>query len=333
MPKFDPVKWCETLLGGIRFDLAADFNEISARGCLTGYGLGFHGTAIEAILVGFDEPAVWLLEKATRWLGAAIAAEEDQYSSTEEDPYRSWDGTRSLQYESMAQCNWLLTGVHDFENLRCAVHYTNRYYSDYAWESDDLVFSPPLYCEAEEVARACEIFESVVENAGRQNPEDVARRGQHGVCHLPSLTRACIFGGRPKKCRRRFSATIRSRSFAPRALPKRRTVDETDFLGRGGIPAGGVAITPSLLRLLAWRCSTDWNGGVAVQRCLTGLCRSVAAADGRLQTDLAIAREPNYVNATGGTTNLLSVTGADGIAKDSKRGLCQEAWRGGKHMK
>ncbi len=177
MPKFDPVKSRETLLGGIRFDLAADFNEISARGCLTGYGLGFHGTAIEAILVGFDEPAVWLLEKATRWLGAAIAAEEDQYSSTEEDPYRSLDGTRSLQYESMAQCNWLLTGVHDFENLRRAVHYTDRYYSDYAWESDDLGLVLPLYCEAREFARACEIFESVVENAGRQNPEDVRDEG------------------------------------------------------------------------------------------------------------------------------------------------------------
>ena len=47
---------------------------------------------------------------------------------------------------------------------------------------------------------------------------------------------------------------------------------------------------------------------------------AAAADDGRLQTDLASANL-NYVNATGGTTNLLSVTGADGVLSTSAAGL------------
>jgi hypothetical protein len=159
---FSPAKVREYLLeGGVRFELAADFNEISLRESLTGYAMGFVETAIQCVLVGLAEPAIWILEKAAKWLPEAIAKEEDPYSAIHDDPQRSLDGTRSLQYDSLAMSNFLLTGQHDIENLRHAVHFKNRYIAVGEWERDDPELILPLYCDAGEFASAIAIFEQV----------------------------------------------------------------------------------------------------------------------------------------------------------------------------
>ena len=112
MVKFDPDTSREMLLGpvGIRYYLSADFDSLRTDRALGGSADGALLKAIECVLVAFDEPAVWLLEKAKGWLEAAIAMDErpNRYDR---------NFTEAQRHEDLAQCNWLLTGVHDAETI------------------------------------------------------------------------------------------------------------------------------------------------------------------------------------------------------------------------
>ena len=235
MVKFDPLKEREILLSntGVRRQLAYEFENDRANGWLTSHGNAFIGSAIECILTGLEQPAVWLLEESHRWLTAGI-------EENEESPIYC-----ALRNEWLAECKWLLAGVHDAENLRESRRRTEELDGPWAGEATEELDGPwtgeavelclPKYCDAGEFARACEIFESC---SGREKPADLSEINDGGsmayvICaHRlgPRVyQRRCAGGGR------RVSKAFRARS--PWARPSSRccAMDEVGLLGRHGV--------------------------------------------------------------------------------------------------
>lgn len=178
MAKFNPTTARELLLGpvGIGYELNADFDSVRAKHSLNAYADSFVDKAIECILVRFDQPAVWLLEKAKKWLLAGIEAREN--------PYHAADGGWAMQHESLAQCNWLLTGVHDVESLHQAVASEDRHRSAMPWDEEEIEVCLPLYYESREHVRVCDIFESVL---GKFQPNLSDIQGEGSMVYVMSL--------------------------------------------------------------------------------------------------------------------------------------------------
>jgi len=179
MVKFDPDTSREMLLGpvGIRYYLSADFDSLRTDRALGGSADGALLKAIECVLVAFDEPAVWLLEKAKGWLEAAIAMDErpNRYDR---------NFTEAQRHEDVAQCNWLLTGVHDAENHRRAIAFQDSYRGDTAWDEQDIDCCLADYYEAREHARVCEIFEGV---PGIARPDLPDVKGEGSMAYVMCL--------------------------------------------------------------------------------------------------------------------------------------------------
>lgn len=118
MEVFDPLQERELLDGdvGYRWALGSDFDEYREAGALASCAWHDINTAVECLLVDYDDPARQLLEKAHKWLTVAVDGHDAQgvYDETSGIP-------KSQPYESIAMCNWLLDGRQDSENLARAV--------------------------------------------------------------------------------------------------------------------------------------------------------------------------------------------------------------------
>jgi len=89
--------------------------------------------------------------------------------------------------EWLAQCNWLLTGAHDAENLRQAIAPMDRYYAEAGWSAEAAELFLALYLEVGELARVCEIFEST---PGLSKPNNLAEiRGAASMAYVICLHR------------------------------------------------------------------------------------------------------------------------------------------------
>jgi hypothetical protein len=142
MTKFDPIEQRGHLQSsyGMRRLLAWDLDEDRARELLGTHGGWLVLEAIECIIVGFDQPAIWLLEKAIRWLDAERDADANVFYNT-------------------AQCKWLLSGIHDEESLRQSTALHDIDHLEEGWDDVEVKLGLPLWLEAKEYARACDIFE------------------------------------------------------------------------------------------------------------------------------------------------------------------------------
>ena len=96
--QFDPDAIRQRLLGptGYEWSLASDFARAQSVG-----GLGSSAefdlcTAIECLLVGFDEPAERLLSFALEWVGVAIASGEAPERYFPNGTEASWYETRAV---------------------------------------------------------------------------------------------------------------------------------------------------------------------------------------------------------------------------------------------
>lgn len=96
---------------GYLWRLSRPFDENAREGALASSASDYLDTAIQCILVGYDTPALQLLERARDWLTYAIV-------HNERPRVYSKGGTEAAWHHKLALCNWLLNNQHDSGNFR-----------------------------------------------------------------------------------------------------------------------------------------------------------------------------------------------------------------------
>jgi len=122
MKVFDPAEKRRQLDGhvGYLFDLSDDFDEVRSEGALASCASADIIDAVYCILVGYDDPAQQLLQRAFDWVTLAIKEGERPRDY-------ALDGTEAEQYEILAMCNWLLNSIHDADSLTRSVEHEERF--------------------------------------------------------------------------------------------------------------------------------------------------------------------------------------------------------------
>jgi hypothetical protein len=155
--KFDPQGIRERLLGatGYAWTLGHRFEESQAIGALGNHAGSDLGVAIQCLLVGFEDPARRLLERAAEWVQIAVA--------TRERPSRYFPGgTEAIWFETLALSNWLLSNRHDTESYRRFAEHQDRCLTNrsVARNKTEVSFALPSYVDAGMYERALQIFEA-----------------------------------------------------------------------------------------------------------------------------------------------------------------------------
>jgi hypothetical protein len=175
MNRFDPDREKSLLLGdcGIEFYLGMDIEEAKAVGGLASSADGYLQMAIQCFLVGMDEPAVRLLQKAHQWLVIAIAEKEK--------PQRyAPDGTEALRLHNLAICRWLLHAEHDAESFQQVVQHEDRFLaSSGLWKNRvEVSLALPAYVDGGAFQRALEIFDGTAGLSAPETPRQAKSEAQ-----------------------------------------------------------------------------------------------------------------------------------------------------------
>jgi len=176
--RFDPIRKREFLLGdcGYEWSLSMSYDYAKAENGLAAVANSNLSTAIECILVGFDEPAERLLKRSVEWVKTAIAMGER--------PHRYFaNGTEALNRYTLAMCNWLLFDSHDLDSYQQFVEYEDRYLTGTkAGKSRvEVSFVLPGYIDAGAFQRALEIFERT---PGLSPPKSLALRSEAHMSYV-----------------------------------------------------------------------------------------------------------------------------------------------------
>ena len=160
--KFDPLQVKEQLLnpiGGYEWSLQRSVDKSKAVGGLGSSANADLGQAVECLLVGFDEPAIQLLEKAQQWVSASLAENEIPKRYLHDERY-SLDGEAALRYQTLAMTNWLLNDEHDAESYKRFVEHEDRFLANSRIGKDKVNTSLllPVYVDAGAFHRALEMF-------------------------------------------------------------------------------------------------------------------------------------------------------------------------------
>jgi hypothetical protein len=152
---FSPEESRGYLVGpdGLARQLAHRFEDSKAVAGLGAHARSDVNTAIECLLVGFDEPARQLLETAGEWIRIAISANER--------PERYFPGgTEASRWGTLTLCDWLLSNEHDAESYRRYAEFEDRYLSDRSVARDkaEVSYVLPVYADAGMFERGMEIF-------------------------------------------------------------------------------------------------------------------------------------------------------------------------------
>ena len=155
--QFNPDAIRERLLGpiGYEWSLASDFDDAQSVGGLGSSAGSKLCTAIECLLVGFDEPGERLLRFALKWVEVAIASNEG--------PQRYFpNGTEASFFQTKALCNWLLSNQNDAESFERYLEFEDRYVSTPSVGKDKVSVSLilPTYVDAGDFT-TLEIFRNV----------------------------------------------------------------------------------------------------------------------------------------------------------------------------
>jgi hypothetical protein len=152
---FDLVKKRKIALDtcGYRLTLSHTFEETKAKRSLTYITWHQLNDAVLCFILGFDEPAVELLERAFDWVRIAIEEDEDRSHETP-------GVMRGMRFRTLAMCKWLLRNEHDEESLRQAAQYADRVRIAQRFEQDlaGVSLSLPEFADAAAYERALEIF-------------------------------------------------------------------------------------------------------------------------------------------------------------------------------
>ena len=164
--RFDPIAISERLLGPTGYEWSFSTRLCRSSGRWRPWELSSLKlrTAIECLLVGFDEPAERLLKLALEWVRVSI--------DSNERPERYFpDGTEALSYHTKALCNWLLLNWHDSDSFHHFVEYEDRWLGEFHSRSKDktvVSFVLPTYVDAGAFERALELFR--ISPASRRRP-------------------------------------------------------------------------------------------------------------------------------------------------------------------
>lgn len=181
--RFDREVARELLLGSTGFEwaLAADFARAKAVGGLSGNAAANLRTAVECLLVGFDEPAERLLERALEWVQVAI--------DSGERPQRYFpNGTEALFFHTRALCNWLLLDWHDSDSFGQFVEHEDQWLANSKSGKDKTAVSIvlPTYIDAGAYERASELFRSIPRLSP---PTSLVVRGEGAMAYVVSQYR------------------------------------------------------------------------------------------------------------------------------------------------
>lgn len=179
MEDFDQAEEKKALDGdvGYRWCLARSLEDVKARGGLVGNADSDISVAVACLLVGYDEPARQLLEKARQWLTVAIGGEK---GGTDHDAGR-WPA--SMPYYDLAMCNWLLDGKQDRESFKLAVGVQEREYNTHRkWRvKSEVSLALAEYVDAGAYQIALDRFAAT---AGLTPPKSLsAIRGEAQMCY------------------------------------------------------------------------------------------------------------------------------------------------------
>ncbi len=175
----NPIQIREVLDGnvGYRWRLGRAFAAFKESGALASVASSDIGMAIECLLVGYDDPARQLLEKARQWLTAAMDGERD---GSYHDKTRS---PAAMQYNDLAMCKWLLEGKQDHESSKLAVELQEREYNTHKeWRvKSEVSLALAEYVDAGAYQIALDRFAAT---AGLKPPKSLsAIRGEAQMCY------------------------------------------------------------------------------------------------------------------------------------------------------
>ena len=111
MKKFDPADVQRTLDGhlGLRHVFAMSYEKAAQVGASAHLARADISSALQCLLVGYDDAAHRILERVREGLTAAIMAKERAHDHVE-------NATEAWRHFNLAFCNWLLTSREDGEN-------------------------------------------------------------------------------------------------------------------------------------------------------------------------------------------------------------------------
>lgn len=105
---------------GYRWALSLGFEETRSVGGLASSADADLNMAIRCVLVGYDEAAQELMNRAHHWLSVAIQENERPRAY-------AIGGTEAQRHLNLALCNWLLYGRQDEENFRLHVQFYEQF--------------------------------------------------------------------------------------------------------------------------------------------------------------------------------------------------------------
>jgi hypothetical protein len=176
--RFDPARKREFLLGdcGYEWSLAMSYDYAKAERALGAAANSELSTAIECLLVGFDEPAERLLKRAVEWSQQAIAAHEkpDRYF-----PH----GTEAANFYTLAFSSWLLCNKNNSDAYEQFVEHENRYLlnSKAGKNRAEVSFNLPKYVDAAAFEPALEIF---ARTPRLRPPQSLVLRGEAAISYV-----------------------------------------------------------------------------------------------------------------------------------------------------
>ena len=123
--------------------------------------------AVNCLLVGYEEQAFKVAQKAYSWLKEAI-------DNKEHPNYYFADGTEAMRYENMAILNWLLTKKQDVVSFCEFAKYKDRYLQNEKVWSDkcSINLTLPSYLDGGYYERSLEIYH---ETPSLKPPKDLRR--------------------------------------------------------------------------------------------------------------------------------------------------------------
>jgi hypothetical protein len=255
--RFNPEKVREFLVGiyGYERFRKRDLADIQSRAALGAVADSSVTESIECLLVGFDEPARHLLEKALEWVQIAIAANERP------QPYFP-DGTEAFRFGTLTLCKWLLFNEHDTESYSRYAEFEDRYLSDRIVGRDktEVSFVLSQYVDAGLFERALEIFQAT---PGLSPPTSLTIQGEARMSYVVSRYRLGL----------QYTAA-EFESVATRFLS--RNVDEWLGTGRSS-------------RAARWMKVIHWNGADPPITAKNALLKCYDYLPGRLPPGKAIA--------------------------------------------
>lgn len=175
MNRFDPLaqrQRAQDAVTGYRRMLKRSFREVEALCALGDAALSFTESAIKYLIIGLDDVADALFQKAREWVLASITREE-------RPGHYELGWTEASRYHTLALCNWFLEGRDDTESLACHMRYYDLFLSTTPANNPvEISCTLPRYVDAGAYARVIELFEAT---RGLKRPKSLTNVRAEGV--------------------------------------------------------------------------------------------------------------------------------------------------------